>query len=347
MRWDNLRSEGGAADPPALFGADAVVRRFDTPEFRGMTFYEVHARSIVNRVPAISRVPFRWTVNPYRGCSHACRYCFARNTHTYLDLDAGADFDSRIVVKVNAAALLRRALTAPSWRGETIAMGTNTDPYQRVEGRYRLMPGIIEALTQRANPFSVLTKGTLILRDLDLLRRAAAVTEVSAAVSVGYVDAALWRAVEPGTPSPRARLEVCARLTGAGIGCAVLMAPVLPYLTDSVEQLEATVAAIAAAGARSVSPIALHLRPGAREWYLKWLAGFRPDLVPTYERLYARGAYPGRGYQRRISGLVAELAAAHGIAPPPGRTRFTGPGATLGVDPDPAAAAADSQLELL
>jgi DNA repair photolyase len=346
MRWDNLRLDavpGDDGEPPALFGAGAVARRFDTPGFRGMTFYEVHARSVLNRVPAASRLPFGWTVNPYRGCTHACRYCFARNTHTYLDLDAGADFDSRIVVKVNAPALLRRELAAPSWCGEPIAMGTNTDPYQRVEGRYALMPGIIAALTERANPFSILTKGSLILRDLDALRRAAEVTQVSVALSIGYVDPQLWRDVEPGTPSPRKRLEVCARLVDAGLGCGVLLAPVLPYLTDSAEQLDAAVGAIAAAGARSVSPIVLHLRPGAREWYLAWLGRAHPDLVGRYERLYARGAYAPASYRRRISALVAELAAAHGIPPPEERTRFSfaAPAAPL---PAPAP---DEQLALL
>ncbi len=346
MRWDNLLLDGEAAGmPAALFAAGVVTRQFDTPEFRGMTFYEVHARSIVNRVPNAARLQFSWTVNPHRGCSHACRYCFARNTHAYLDLDAGSDFDSQVVVKLNAAELLRRALAAPSWRGEAIAMGTNTDPYQRAEGRYRLMPGILEALLERANPFSVLTKGSLILRDLPLLRRASAVTDVSTAVSVGYLDEALWRAVEPGTPSPRARLEVCARLTDAGVDCSVRMAPVLPYLTDSVEQLEETVAAIAAAGARSVTPIVLHLRPGAREWFLTWLAGYRPDLMPAYERLYARGAYAPRSYGQRISALVAELAVAHGIGPPPAEgTRFGGVGSPTAAAPIPHASA---RLELL
>lgn len=346
MRWDNLRLDGALGDdgePPALFGAGAVARRFDTPGFRGMTFYEVHARSVLNRVPAASRLPFGWTVNPYRGCTHACRYCFARNTHTYLDLDAGADFDSRIVVKVNAPALLRRELAAPSWRGETVAMGTNTDPYQRVEGRYALMPGIIAALTERANPFSILTKGSLILRDLEALRRAAEVTEVGVALSIGFVDRLLWREVEPGTPSPRKRLEVCARLVDAGLGCGVLLAPVLPYLTDSPEQLDAAVGAIAAAGARSVSPIALHLRPGAREWFLAWLGRAHPELVGRYERLYARGAYAPKSYQRRLSALVAELAAAHGIPPPGARTRFS-PAAPAAPPP---AAPPDEQLALL
>jgi hypothetical protein len=179
--------------------------------------------------------------------------CFARRTHEYLDLDTGINFDSKIVVKVNAPELLRKELASPHWAGNPIAMGTNVDPYQRVEGRYRLMPSILETLRDARNPFSILTKGTLVLRDLDLLRQAAEVTDVSVNVSVGFVDKALWRQVEPGTPAPRARLGVCRALTDAGIGCGVLMAPILPHLTDSPRQLEATVSAIAEAGARSIA----------------------------------------------------------------------------------------------
>src|SRR5215467_3338978 len=178
-----------------------------------MTFYEVRAKSIISRVPAASRMPFQFTINPYRGCSHACVYCFARNTHTYLDLDAGHDFDTQIVVKTNAGELLRRELAAPTWRGEPIAMGTNVDCYQRAEGRYRLMREILAALRDFANPFSILTKGTLILRDLDLLRQAAEVTSVGLSMSIGFVDEGMWRSVEPGTPSPRRRLDVVKRLT--------------------------------------------------------------------------------------------------------------------------------------
>ncbi len=258
-------------------------------------------------------MPFRWTVNPYRGCSHACVYCFARNTYTYLDLDAGRDFDTQVVVKVNAPDLLRRELARPSWLGEHVAMGTNVDCYQRAEGRYRLMPGIIEALRDAATPFSILTKGTMILRDLDLLRFAAEVTDISTNVSVGFVDADVWRGVEPGTPAPQRRLDVCRTLTAAGIACGVLMAPVLPYLTDSPAQLEATVRAIADAGARHVGPIVLHLRPGAREWFLAWLGRQHPTLVPRYRELYAWGSYAPRSYSDGITGRVRELAARYGI----------------------------------
>jgi DNA repair photolyase len=316
MRWDNLRLadlDGDAELTPKLFEQGAVVRRFDTPEFRGITFYEVRARSIINRVPEASRVPFRWTINPYRGCSHSCLYCFARNTHTYLDLDAGLDFNSKIVVKVNAPDLLRKELGAKRWRGEHIAMGTNVDCYQRAEGRYRLMPGILEALRDAANPFSILTKGSLILRDLPLLQEAARVTEVGANVSVGSVDRSIWRSLEPGTPSPQKRLEVCRTLTDAGIGCGVLMAPIVPFLSDSPSQLKETVAAIAAAGASHVAPIVLHLRAGAREWFLAWLEREHPELIPKYQRLYARGSYAPKAYQQEITARVHKLGKRFGI----------------------------------
>jgi DNA repair photolyase len=313
MRWDKLMLSDESAQE-ALFGVDDVVRRtFDTPEFRGMTFYEVRAQSILNKVPGQSRMPFEWTINPYRGCGHACVYCFARQTHEYLDLDAGIDFDSKIVVKVNAPELLRKQLMSPRWAGSPIAMGTNVDPYQRVEGRYRLMPGILEALRDARNPFSILTKGTLVLRDLDLLREAAKVTDVAVNVSVGFVDGVLWRRVEPGAPAPRARLGVCRTLTDAGIACGVLMAPVLPYLTDSVSQLEETVSAIADAGASSVTPLVLHLRPGAREWYLAWLEREHPELVSRYRELYGRGAYAPKAYRQGISAQVAALARRCGV----------------------------------
>lgn len=316
MRWDNLTE--GTTGPAALFGAGSVVTRtIDTPEFRGITFHEVRARSIVNRVPGASRMPFEWTVNPYRGCSHACVYCFARKTHGYLDLDTGIGFgfDSQIVVKTNAPELLRRELASPRWTGAHIAMGTNVDCYQRAEGRYRLMPGIIEGLRERANPFSILTKGTLILRDLPLIQQAAAVADVGICVSVGFTDTALWRTVEPGTPSPAARLQAVRTLTDAGIECGVLMAPVIPFLGDSPEQLRATVRAVAESGATSVTPLVLHLRPGAREWFTAWLGEHHPRLVERYERMYAGGSYAPTWYQRMITRQVHELAAEFGIGP--------------------------------
>jgi DNA repair photolyase len=239
--------------------------------------------------------------------------CFARKSHTYLDLDSGHDFNSKIVVKVNAPVLARRELASSRWQGEHVAMGTNVDCYQRAEGRYRLMPGIISALRDAANPFSILTKGTLILRDLDLLAEAAEVTDVGLNVSVGFVDKEISRSVEPGTPIPERRLEVCAAMTDRGLRCGVLMGPVLPYLTDSPGQLEATVRLIAEAGAASVTPIVLHLRPGAREWFLLWLGQQFPELVEPYRDLYGHGAYAPRAYQARITGQVRELAQRYGV----------------------------------
>jgi DNA repair photolyase len=316
MRWDNLKLVDPAPRegmPLPLFDQGAVVRRFDTPEFQGITFYEVRARSIINRVPEASRMPFRWTINPYRGCSHACAYCFARNTHTYLDLDYGEDFNSQIVVKVNAPELLRKELAHRQWKGEHIAMGTNVDPYQRAEGRYKLMRGILEGMRDFANPFSILTKGSLILRDIDLLQRCAEVADVGTNVSVGFVDKGAWRSLEPGTPSPLKRLEVCRTLNEAGIPCGVLMAPIIPFVTDSDEQLAATVQAVAATGATHLTPIVLHLRTGAREWFLKWLSDNHPELVPRYEKLYARGAYAPKAFQSEITGRVNELAEQFGV----------------------------------
>jgi DNA repair photolyase len=242
--------------------------------------------------------------------------CFARNSHTYLDLDAGEDFDTKVVVKVNAPELVRKKMASPSWAGEHIAMGTNVDCYQRAEGRYQLMPGIIGALRDAANPFSILTKGTLILRDIELLAEAAEVTEVGLNVSAGFVDKDLWRSIEPGTPAPGRRLEACAALNERGLRCGVLMGPVVPFLSDSPAQLDQAVRQIAAAGARHVMPIVLHLRPGTREWFFTWLRAQHPGLVEAYLDLYGRGAYAPKVYQNRIAGQVRELAEKHGIGRP-------------------------------
>jgi DNA repair photolyase len=285
-------------------------KTFDTPEFRGITFIETEAKSIINRVPG-GALPFDWTINPYRGCSHACVYCFARPTHTYLDMNAGRDFENKIVVKVNASEVLRRELAAKRWKGEHIAMGTGTDPYQRAEGRYRLMRGIIEALIDHRNPFSILTKGTLILRDLDLLQRAGEVAPVSAAFSIGTLDERVWRQTEPGTPHPKARMEAVRTLTEAGIPTGILMAPILPGLSDAPEQLRAVVEAAIEAGATHVSPILLHLRPGVREEFLPWLETEHPDLVERYLQMY-RQPYGPKAMRDALGRQVSSLVTAAG-----------------------------------
>ncbi|RAV15651.1 radical SAM protein [Mycolicibacterium sp. GF69] len=314
MRWDG---QGVGVDDGALPGLQRIgfVRSVRTPQFEGITFHEVLCKSALNRVPNASMLPFRFTVNGYRGCSHACRYCFARPTHEYLDLDCGRDFDSQVVVKTNVAEVLRRELARRSWQRETVALGTNTDPYQRAEGRYALMPGIISALTDSSTPFSILTKGTLLRRDLPLLGEAARRVDVSVAVSLAVGDPALHREVEPGTPSPQARLGLIAAIRDAGLDCHVMVAPVLPHLTDSVEHLDALLAQIAAAGATGVTVFALHLRGSTRGWFMNWLAAAQPALVPKYRELYRRGAYLPHDYRKMLHDRVAPLIAKHGLTP--------------------------------
>jgi len=316
MRWENLTTEHDARARLPGYASPAVVRHFDAPEALDMRFYEVQAKSALNRVPDRSAMPFRWTINPYRGCSHACRYCFARPTHRYLDLDAGRDFEREIVVKVNAPEVLRRELARPSWRFEHVAMGTNTDPYQWVEGRYKLMRGIWEALRDARNPCSILTKSPLVLRDLDLLRQVAEVTDVSAAFSVPTIDERTWRATEPHTPNPRARLEAVAELTRAGIPTSVLVAPLMPGINDDPRQVEEIVQAATDAGASSIGGIALHLRGEVRDVFMGWLREARPDLVERYERIYARGAYADKAERARLQRLVPRS------APPGGSVRM-------------------------
>ena len=252
VRWENLTIDADERARLPGYREAAVVRHFDAPEALDIRFYEVRAKSALNRVPERSQMPFRWTINPYRGCTHACRYCFARPTHTYLGMDAGRDFEREIVVKVNVPEVLRRELARPSWQGEHVAMGTNTDPYQWVEGRYKLMPGIWEALRDAANPCSVLTKSPLLLRDLPLLQQVAERAPVSANLSVPTLDEKAWRASEPHTPHPRARLEAVAELNRAGIPTGILVAPLMPGINDAPEQVERILELAGEAGATSI-----------------------------------------------------------------------------------------------
>ncbi len=303
MRWQGqIVEQGAVARLPGY--RDVEVRHFDAPEAVGTRFYEVEAKSIINRVPESSRMPFRWTVNPYRGCAHACAYCFARPTHEYLGLGAGRDFEREIVVKVNAPERLRAELRRPRWQHEHVALGTNTDPYQWVEGRYELMRGIWEAFRDAANPCSVLTKSPLLLRDLDLMRELTAVTDFSAALSIPTVDPAAWRASEPRSPNPLARLQAVADLRSAGIRTGVLIAPLMPGVNDAPDQVRAVVRLATEAGADYITGIGLHLRPGVREVFMEWLAEHRPDLVERYERLYGHGAYLPVDERRRLAELL-------------------------------------------
>ncbi len=329
MRWatqDITREAPGTL--PGLARVANLIRSVQTPEFEGITFHEVAAKSALNRVPNASAMPYDWTVNPYRGCSHACTYCFARPSHAYLGLDAGRDFDSQVVVKVNVAEVLRGELARPSWDREWVALGTNTDPYQRAEGRYRLMPGIIAALARSGTPFSVLTKGTLIRRDLPLLAGAARDVSASVAFTIAVFDDALAPTLEPGAPSTAARLAAVAAARSAGLDPAVFVAPILPFLTDSPELLDEAMRRIREAGATAVSYDILNLRPGVKEWFARWLARERPDLAGRYRDLFGPRAYVPEGYRTLVRERVRTAMAAHGMRSL--RFRPAGPTATTG-----------------
>ncbi|OBJ12846.1 Rv2578c family radical SAM protein [Mycobacterium colombiense] len=319
MRWANqaVAVNGTPVEEDgALPGLQRIgfLRSVRSPQFDGITFHEVVCKSALNKVPNAAALPFRYTVNGYRGCSHACRYCFARPTHEYLELDCGKDFDTQVVVKTNVVEVLRRELRRPSWQRETVALGTNTDPYQRAEGRYALMPGIIGALAESGTPLSILTKGTLLRRDLPLITQAAAQVPVSVAVSLAVGDPELHKDVEPGTPTPQARLGLISAIRAAGLDCHVMVAPVLPHLTDSVEHLDGLLGQIAAAGASSVTVFGLHLRSSTRGWFMAWLARSHPELVGRYRELYRRGAYLPQGYRDMLRERAAPLIAKHRLA---------------------------------
>ncbi|MFI7054911.1 radical SAM protein [Streptosporangium canum] len=300
MRWD---APALLAGPP---GPRPRIERASVTRVHGaLTCYEVQARS------ALERTADGWAISPYRGCAQACRYCAVRRAHRYLGLDAGAGFDSQIVVRTNIARRLRADLAA-RWDGEPISVGAAGDCYQGAEDIYRLMPGVVAALREAGAPFTVHTKSTLILRDADLL---AASPGAGAVVSIAFVDDQIRRTVEPGAPSAQKRLELVAELNERGVPCGVAMAPILPLLTDSPDQLAATVRRAADAGAVSLTPHVLRLPPGAREWYLSWLGDHHPALAARYGELYGRGPEADPGYVRGITGQVLQLAARYGMSP--------------------------------
>ncbi|MCU1546550.1 MAG: radical protein [Homoserinimonas sp.] len=308
MRWSGQQLNGEKVNAlPGLARLNNLVRTTTTPEFDGVTFYEVLAKTALNRVPGQSKMPFGWTINPMRGCLHRCTYCFARPTHNYLDLDAGADFDTQIIVKVNVADILSKELSKPTWTRAPVALGTNTDPYQRAEGRYRLMPGIIAALADSGTPLSILTKGTLLRRDIPLLVEAREHVPVDVAMSIAIYDDELQQSIEPGTPTAKARLATVKAVRDAGLECAVFLMPVLPYLTDTREHLDEAFRQIRDSGATSVVYSALHLRPGVKEWFMLWLEREHPELVDRYAEMYSRGAYAPSEYRSWLAERVKPM----------------------------------------
>lgn len=256
---------------------------------------------------SVRGMPFAWSLNPYTGCAHRCTFCYVRAFERRADRPAGSDYGRSIRVKVNIAEVLRRELARRSWRGDPVAIGTATDPYQPAEGRYRLTRACIEALAEAANPFNIVTRGPLIVRDVGALAAAARRARVSVSVSIPTLDDGVWRTTEPGTAPPHQRLRALEMLREAGLDAGVAVAPVLPGISDGRDDLAEVVTAARAAGATHVWACVVNLRPGTREHFLAHLAEDRPELLPFYERLYGTRAYPTRQAQERVRSLVAGI----------------------------------------
>jgi DNA repair photolyase len=301
MRWKTADQV-----PDGLF---PIVDLFDAEHGTGrmsqLEFLPVLAHRVLNHVP---NSPFEWTINAYRGCSHACVFCFARPTHEYLGLNAGSDFDTKIVVKINAVDVLRRELAHPRWQKAPVAMGTNTDPYQRAEAKFRLTRGIVAALIDAHTPFSILTKSPLVTRDLDLIAPAAKRLDVSVSFSIPTLDERAWRVSEPGTPHPLRRVEAMRAMVDAGVRTGAIMAPILPGLSDRRAQIEATVAAIQATGAHVQHAHPVYLRGATREHFMAWLHEHDPDLHARYVRGLSAAGEVSNEYKTWVREAVASAA---------------------------------------
>jgi DNA repair photolyase len=266
-----------------------------------------------NALNAVRGMPFKWSLNPYMGCVHRCTFCYVRAFEARADRPWGERYGTSIRVKVNVAEVLQRELARASWRREDVAIGAATDPYQPAEGRYRLTRSCIEALAEAATPFAIITRGPLIVRDVDVLVEAARCADVSVTFSVPTLDEEIWRRTEPSTAPPRQRLRALKTLVDAGIKASVGMAPILPGISDKPELITDVVRAAREAGAGGVWANVLYLRQGTREHFLECLARDWPELLPEYERLYARGAYLAREHAEPVRQRVRNLAREQGV----------------------------------
>ena len=274
------------------------------------TYQEIHCRSALNRCKGM---PFmKWTLNPYRGCTHGCHYCFARRYQTQLELNVGDDFASVIFVKTNFVQVLRRELDKPSWTKETIGFGTATDPYQPIEGTYKISRGVLEALRDAATPVGIVTKGPMIVRDADILKDLSARTTCRVHISVPTVDEDAWEKLEPGVAHPLQRLRAVRELVDAGIDCGVLMAPIVPGFSTQPAKIERTIKAIADSGARSVGAMVMHLEGGTRDHFMALLNREYPQMVDKYQQLYA-SKYVPKDYDKRVQEVVSLMRERYGI----------------------------------
>jgi DNA repair photolyase len=295
---DIVRLKGAAALTEAETRADAA------------RYQEITCRSALNRVEGM---PFDWTLNPYRGCTHGCHYCFARRYHTQFEMNSDDEFASVILVKHNFVEVLTRELDRPSWVREQVAVGTATDPYQPIEGHYRLTRRSIQALTRGRTPIGIVTKGPMVVRDVDVLTELASVARCTVCMSVPTVDETAWRTLEPGTAHPLQRLRAVRELVDAGLHAGVLMAPIVPGFSSSKSKLERTVKAIADHGARFVGCNVMYLQDGTRTHFMKFIGREFPAMVPRFEKLYAK-KYPPDSYRKEVQGLVQVLQSRYGMS---------------------------------
>ncbi len=295
-----IRDEGA---PAAL---DQAQLRADAARYQ-----EVTCRSALNSVKGM---PFNWTLNPYRGCTHACHYCFARRYQTQFELGPGDEFSSVIFVKTNLVDVLRKELDHHSWTREQVAVGTATDPYQPIEGHYKLTRGSLEALHRGRTPIGLVTKGPMVVRDKDILADMSKAAGATVYLSVPTVDDTAWSALEPGTAHPLQRLRAVRQLRDAGVNVGVLMAPVVPGFMTRPEQLEATVKAIADHGAAFVGANVMFLKGGTRDHFLGFIRSEFPQMLQGFEKLYA-GPYAPPGYVASVRAMVATLQNRYDIKP--------------------------------
>ena len=294
----NIVKAGGTA---ALTEAE---RRADQARYQ-----EVTCRSALNRVKGM---PFDWTLNPYRGCTHGCHYCFARRYHAQFEMDASDEFASVILVKQNIAGVLAHELDRPSWQRDLVAFGTATDPYQPIEGHYKLSRALIETLTRGRTPFGLITKGPMVVRDIDVLLEHGRAVRNTVYMSVPTVDEDAWRQLEPGTAHPLQRLRAVRALVDAGVNAGVLMSPVVPGFSTARHKLERTIKAIADHGARFVGCNVMYLQDGTRDHFMRFIAREFPAMGPRFERLYAK-KYPPDAYRKQVKAMVRVLRDRYGL----------------------------------